>query len=142
MFLRSEKTRIKNPFLEVDQYGWSKVDLMLYAPLYFCRYIDYMEGGEFTTTSLLSRVFQLRDLSNMSHVTIKDVYLISPGHKNNTEGWLMGKVSKIFVSRDHESKNGPPVYKIIKNDGAEIFVDECFEVDDEQFSYEMILDLG
>jgi len=142
MFITSEKTRVKNPFLEVDQHGWSKVDLMLYAPLYFCSYIDYLEGGEFRTTSLLSRIIQLRDLSKISHVTIEGIYLISPGHKNNAKGWVMDKVSKIFVSTDHQSKNVPPVYKIIKNDGTEIFIDECFEVNDEQLNYEMILDIG
>ncbi len=139
MFFTKDFSRIKNPFLDAGEHGWSQVELMLNAPWYFCSISERKNNEGFTTNLILNNINQVLDLLSQSDIDVKEIYLISPGYVNKSNCWKMDKIFRILKSTNHEMKKTNPVYKIIKVDETELIIDVLSVVKDEGFKFETLI---
>ena len=139
MFFTTEFSRIKNPFLNAGEHGWSQVELMLNAPWYFCSISERKNSEGFTTNLILNNINQVINLASESNIEVKEIYLISPGYVNKSNCWKMDKIFKILKSTNHELIKSNPVYKILKEDESALLLDVLTEVKDIGFKFENLI---
>lgn len=140
MFITSEFTKVENPLHDVTEYGWSRVELMLNAPWYFCSFIDTRFEG-LNRSLLLDHIHQLIDMFLDKNIKVREAYIVTPGYVNKSDTWQMERIIQIKQSLNHDLNNSNTVYKVIKSDGSEMVIDGVLLVDSNSLSFEEFVSL-
>lgn len=138
MFITSEFSRINSPFFDDYEHGWTRVELKLHIPWYFCA-IKEVNEQESITHIYLDNLKQLVEMLNNPQLTFLEVYLTSPSYMNKTGRWEMSRIVEILVSTNHKKFESNKVFKIIKENGSELVLDSIFEFDDSGLHFEMLV---
>ena len=117
MFETNDMSRMNNPLtlLGDDNYLWSNVSLRLHVPWFYVVYsIDYEDDSKNLDILFVSNIKELINMSNEIIVHIDQVYLVSPGHLNKSDKWMMEPIDKIMEGSEPEYNQISHIY-IVEN---------------------------
>jgi len=117
MFETNNMSRMNNPLtlLGDDNYLWSNVSLRLHVPWFYVVYnIDYEDDSKNLEILFVSNIKELINMSNEIIVHIEQVYLVSPGHLNKCDKWMMEPIDKILEGSEPEYNQISHIY-IVEN---------------------------
>lgn len=124
MFITNEASNIFNPFSpkENKEYLWSNVSFRLHIPYFYIAYSVDDEDGTHSYMVLVASVVHLIGLNNDDHINIQQAYLISPGHVNSTDQWMMEPIEEVFSGLEPEYDQLSYIY-VLENGGRYVCSD-------------------
>lgn len=96
----SSKMNVPIELLSEGQHIWKSVNVRLHVPWFYVQYQKECEN--FTVSSHLELVTseeQITEMASFENIKIIDVYIVSPGHLNGSDGWKMEKLREIWTAK-------------------------------------------
>lgn len=101
MFVTFDSGKIINPFINKGENYWSYVELALFSPFLFIKYLIESEDGGFNQMIFLRNVEELVQLNTLEKIEIKEGYLITPDFINGTNEWQMTQFTEVLKAELH-----------------------------------------
>ena len=117
MFETNDFARMNNPLslFGDDSHLWSHVSLRIHVPWFYVTYsMDYDDGSKRVNILFVSNINDLVSMNSETSIQVEQVYLVSPGHLNKSEEWLMEPIGEILVGLEPKHDQAVYIY-IVKN---------------------------
>ncbi len=107
MFETNDMAKLENPLslLGDENYLWSHVSLRIHIPWFYLIYSVEVENKIPKRDILfITNINDLINIHNEPQMIIEHVYLVSPGHLNKSDQWMMEPIENILsgIEPDHD----------------------------------------
>lgn len=124
MFETFDDSEIKSPFSDEGIRIWTSAHQSLHILWLYVEYQSKQDGDITGAMSLLFNADQLLKLSNEPGITIKNVYLHTPGYINKSKYWKMDRLKSVSLGYIKSKSKAPNFTQFVLVDASELYFPE------------------